>query len=128
MTGARKEMPKPNLMYDDLRPNSTLARAAESNAHTIGMKVDSVPRGLSGGVSTDFGNDSQRMPSFVMAFAVAEEPMPVQSRLLTETAKSSLAQESAINTAKVLAITVCDLLANPDLVEAARAEFAERDV
>ena len=122
------EMPKPNFMYEDLRPNSTLARAAESNAHTIGMKVDSVPSGLSGGVSTDFGNVSQRMPLFLMAFAVAEEPMPVQSRLLTETAKSSLAQESAINTAKVLAITVCDLLANLDLVEAARAEFAERDV
>ena len=45
---------------------------------------------------------------------------------LTAAAKSPLAQENAINTAKALAITACDLLTNPALVDAARAEFAER--
>ena len=57
---------------------------------------------------------------------MAEQPVPGHSRLLTEAAKTPLAQESAINCAKVLAITACDLLTNPALVEAARAEFAER--
>ena len=129
MTGARLEMPTPNVMYEDVRPNTTLASAAESNAHAINMRVDPLPPGSRGsGASTDFGNVSHRMPSFAMRFAVAEEPVPGHSRLLTKAAGSTLAHESAINTAKVLAITACDLLSNPDLLEAARAEFAERGV
>ena len=127
MTGARLEMPTPNVMYEDVRPNTTLARAVESNAHAISMKVDPLIPGRGGsGASTDFGNVSHRMPSFAMRFAVAEESVPGHSRLLTAAAKSPLAQESAINTAKALAITACDLLTNPALVDAARAEFAER--
>jgi metal-dependent amidase/aminoacylase/carboxypeptidase family protein len=114
-------------MYEDVLPNTTLAEVTKSNAHAISMKVDPVPPGRSGsGASTDFGNVSQIMPSFAMKFAIAEEPVPGHSRLLTEAAKSHFAQESAINTAKALAITACDLLTNPDLVLAARAEFAER--
>ena len=52
MTGARLEMPTPNVMYEDVQPNTTLARAVESNAHAISMKVDPlIPgRGGSGGV------------------------------------------------------------------------------
>jgi amidohydrolase len=126
MTGARLEMPTPNVMYEDVRPSTSLATAAESNAHAISMKVDPMPSGGGSGASTDFGNVSHRMPSFAMRFAVAEQPVPGHSRLLTEAAKTPLAQESAINCAKVLAITACDLLTNPALVEAARAEFAER--
>ena len=58
----------------------------------------------------------------------ASTPLVVGQALLTEAARSSLAQESAIDTAKVLAITACDLLENPDRVEAVLAEYAERDV
>jgi hypothetical protein len=45
---------------------------------------------------------------------------------MTQAAKSPLAHESAIATAKVLVLTACDLLANPAVLEAARADFAER--
>ncbi|HCH10469.1 MAG TPA: amidohydrolase, partial [Dehalococcoidia bacterium] len=59
MTGARLEMPTPNVMYEDVRPNTTLARAVESNAHAISMKVDPLIPGRGGsGASTDFGNVS----------------------------------------------------------------------
>jgi hypothetical protein len=45
---------------------------------------------------------------------------------MTQAAKSVLAHDSAIATAKVLALTACDLLTNPTLLEAARADFADR--
>jgi aminobenzoyl-glutamate utilization protein B len=57
---------------------------------------------------------------------VSKEPVPGHSTAMTQAAKSALAHDSAIATAKVLALTACDLLTNPALLEAARADFAER--
>ncbi|HEX2278395.1 MAG TPA: hypothetical protein VHN13_14910 [Candidatus Tectomicrobia bacterium] len=45
---------------------------------------------------------------------------------MAEAAKSDFGHDNAIATAKVLALTVCDLLAHPDLVAAAKADFAAR--
>ena len=90
------------------------------------MTIDQTASGGSG-ASTDFGNVSHVMPSFAMKFAVSDEPVPGHSRLMTEASKSGLAHDNAILTAKALGITACDLLANPDLIETARAEFAQRE-
>ena len=45
---------------------------------------------------------------------------------MTEASITDLAHENAIATAKVLALTACDLLTNPDLVTQAQNEFAAR--
>ena len=45
---------------------------------------------------------------------------------MTEAAKTDLAQASAIATAKALALTACDLLADPSLLAEARKEFWAR--
>jgi hypothetical protein len=45
---------------------------------------------------------------------------------MAEAAKSDFGHDNAIATAKVLALTVCDLLTRPDLLAAARSEFAAR--
>jgi aminobenzoyl-glutamate utilization protein B len=52
--------------------------------------------------------------------------VPGHSTAMTEAARSTLAHDNAIATAKVLALTACDLLANPALLEAARADFTAR--
>ena len=127
MTGARLEIPTPEPTEDDVRPNTTMAAAAQANAEAIGMRVDSPTSGRTGhGGSTDFGNVSQVMPAFAMKFAVSREPVPGHSKLMTEAARSDLAQDNAIATAKVLGITACDLLADSRLIEAARVEFDAR--
>ncbi|MAF51616.1 MAG: amidohydrolase [Chloroflexi bacterium] len=127
MTGARLEPPTANPMYEDVRPNTTLAGTAEAIARDIGMDVDPPASGSRGsGASTDFGNVSHVMPSFAMRFAVSREPVPGHSRLMTEAARTDLAHENALATAKVLGIMACDLLADPGLAEAARREFAAR--
>ncbi|MBI3327083.1 MAG: hypothetical protein HYZ81_10335, partial [Nitrospinae bacterium] len=61
-----------------------------------------------------------------LRFAVSQEPVPGHSIAMAEAAKSALAHDSAIATAKVLALTVCDLLANAEQIEAAHADFATR--
>jgi hypothetical protein len=45
---------------------------------------------------------------------------------MTDVAKSALAHDNGLTTAKVLALTACDLLGSPELIEAAWADFAAR--
>jgi metal-dependent amidase/aminoacylase/carboxypeptidase family protein len=127
LTGARLEVLAAHPLYENVRPNAVLARAARANAEAIGMPVNETPPGWKGGeASTDFGNVSQVVPAYYLRFAVSQEPIPGHSIQVTEAAKSPLAHDSAIATAKVLAMTVCDLLANPELMQAARADFSAR--
>jgi amidohydrolase len=127
LTGARLEILPAHPMYEYVRPNAVLVRAARANAEAIGMPIDATPSGWNGGgASTDFGNVSQVLPAYYLRFAISQEPVPGHSTAMTEAAKTALAHDNALATAKVLALTACDLLANPALVEAARADFAER--
>jgi amidohydrolase len=127
LTGARLEVLPAHPMYENVRPNAVLVRAARANAEAVGMPIDATPSGWNGGgASTDFGNVSQVLPAYYLRFAVSKEPVPGHSIAMTQAAKSALAHDSAIATAKVLALTACDLLTNPALLEAARADFAER--
>jgi amidohydrolase len=126
MTGARLEILPAHPMYENVRPSAVLARSVRSNAQTVGMKLDEAVAGGGSGASTDFGNVSQVVPSFAMRFAVSETPIPGHSLAMTAAAKTDLAQESAIFTAKALALTACDLLADPALLSEARKEFQAR--
>ncbi|PKB79944.1 MAG: hypothetical protein BZY88_10725 [SAR202 cluster bacterium Io17-Chloro-G9] len=126
MTGARLEILPAHPMYENVRPSAVLARSIKANAQTVGMRLDeAVPGGGSGG-STDFGNVSQVMPSFALRFAVSETPIPGHSLAMAEAAKTDMAQDNAIATAKALALTACDLLADPELLAEARKEFQAR--
>jgi amidohydrolase len=127
LTGARLEILPAHPMYENVRPNEVLVRAARANAEAIGMPIDATPSGWNGGgASTDFGNVSQVLPAYYLRFAVSQEPVPGHSTAMTEAAKTALAHDNAIATAKVLALTACDLLADPALVKAARADFVDR--
>jgi amidohydrolase len=127
LTGARLETLPAHPLYENVRPNAVLTKAARVNAEAIGMALDATPQGWKGGdASTDFGNVSQVLPAYYLRFAVSQVPVPGHSTAMTEVAKSEMAHDNAIATAKVLALTVCDLLANPELMEAARADFAAR--
>ena len=79
------------------------------------------------GASTDFGNVSQVLPAYYTRFAVSEEPVPGHSIAMTQAASSDLAHANAIRVAKLLALTACDLLTKPELVDAAQREFTARN-
>ena len=127
MTGAELEILPLYPFYENVRPNVTLAKAALANAKALGMDVEESGAGSGGsGASTDSGNVSQVIPTYTVSFAVSQTPVAIHSRALTEAAQSEFALNVAIDVAKALALTACDLLDEPQLVEATRKEFEER--
>ena len=127
MTGARLETLPFYPMYENVRPNAAMAKAVRANAEAVGLRVDApIASTLGSGGSTDFGNVSQVLPSFALRFAVSEEPVPGHSLAMADVAKTDLAQDYALSAAKVLALTACELLADPELLAAARQEFQAR--
>jgi amidohydrolase len=127
ITGARLEILPAHPLYENVRPNAVLAQTARANAEAIGMPIADTPPGWNGGgASTDFGNVSQVLPAYYLRFAVSHEPVPGHSTRMAEAAKSPFGHDQAMATAKVLALTVCDLLTHPGLLEASRADFTAR--
>jgi metal-dependent amidase/aminoacylase/carboxypeptidase family protein len=127
MTGSRLEIEEFYPFYENVQPNVVLAQALRANAQMLGIKLDEPVSGRAGsGASTDFGNVSQVMPAFELRYAVSEEPVPSHTREMCETAVTGLALSNALSVAKALSMTACDLLLDPPLVDAAKAEFATR--
>ena len=127
MSGARLEVEEFYPLYENVRPNSVLARAFRANAEAVGMNVDEpIPGRPGSGASTDFGNVSQTIPSFELRYAVSQQPVPSHSREMWETAVTDFAFSSAIAVAKALTLTASDLLCDPELLPAARADFEKR--
>ena len=127
MTGARLEIEEFYPFYENVQPNLTLAQAVGANAQSLGFRLDAPVAGRPGsGASTDFGNVSQVMPAFELRYAVSETPVASHTRDMCETAATDLALSNALLVAKTLSLTAADLLRDTALVEAAKAEFAER--
>ena len=127
MTGSRLEVEEFYPFYENVQPNVTLAQAMGANAQALGMKLDEpVPGRPGSGASTDFGNVSQAMPGFELRYAVSETPVPSHTRQMQETAVTDLALNNALLVAKTLSLTASDLLRDAGLVEAAKAEYADR--
>ncbi|HZP96260.1 MAG TPA: M20 family metallopeptidase [Candidatus Limnocylindria bacterium] len=137
-TGARLELqpyyplPTPSGthgMYENFRPNLPLTLRARANAPRAGLALDEPPAGPrhgAGGPSSDIGNVSQRVPTFNLSFAVAKTPTPGHSPAMREAAITDLAHRNALAVAGTLALTAVDVLTDPALLEAARADFADR--
>ena len=127
MTGSRLEIEEFYPFYENVQPNVTLAQAMGANAQALGMKLDEpIPGRPGSGASTDFGNVSQAMPGFELRYAVCETPVPSHTRQMQETAVTDLALNNALLVAKTLSLTASDLLLDAAMVEAAKAEYAER--
>ena len=127
MTGSRLEVEEFYPFYENVQPNVTLAQAMAANAQALGLKLDEpIPGRPGSGASTDFGNVSQAMPGYELRYAVSETPVPSHTRQMQETAVTDLALSNALLVAKALSLTATDLLRDASLVEAAKAEYAER--
>ena len=127
MTGCRLEIEEYYPFYENVRPNAVIAGLLLSNASLAGLNLDEPLPGRQGSAaSTDFGNVSQAMPAYELRYAVSEQTVPSHSREMAETVTSEHALSAAINVAKTLALTACDLLLDPTLLPAARAEFDQR--
>ena len=127
MTGSRLEVEEFYPFYENVRPNVTLAQAMAANIRELGIRLDDpIPGRPGSGASTDFGNISKAMPGYELRYAVSETPVPSHTRQMQETAVTDLALSNALQVAKALSLTASDLLRDPSLVQAAKAEYADR--
>ena len=108
--------------YTDLRNNAVLARLFEENLQRIGLDpVAGVPWENAG--STDMGNVSHVVPALHPTLAIAPADVPGHSQVFLEASNSLRGYQAMVDAAKALAMTGADLLAEPSLVEEAKAEF-----
>jgi len=127
MTGCRLEVQDYYPFYENVRPNAVIADLLLNNARMSGLKLDEPFSGRQGSAaSTDFGNVSQAIPSYELRYAVSEQPVASHSREMTETATTGYALDAAINVAKTMTLTACDLLLDPSLLAAAKSDFDKR--
>lgn len=127
MTGCELEVQEYYPFYENVRPNGVIAGLLLNNAGVSGLALDAPLPGRQGSAaSTDFGNVSQVLPSYELRYAVSEQPVASHSREMAATAITDYAINAAINVAKTMTLTACDLLLDSTLLPAARAEFEQR--
>ena len=107
--------------YEPMKRNATLLDVFRANARTLGVVESPESRERMG--SSDVGNVSQVIPAIQPMVQIAPEGTPIHSRAFAEAAIKPLARDGMLAAAKVMAMTTCDLLANPALVKEARREF-----
>jgi amidohydrolase len=122
-TGCKVEVIADPIIHDPLKPNATMAVLFEKNLERIDFPVDP-DDGEAGYGSTDCGNVSQALPTIHPYIRISPDGIPGHSREFAEWAKSPLARAGMVAGAKALALTALDLLARPDELDKAKAEFA----
>ena len=121
-TGARLEYRWGDTRYAPMRNNLTLARLFQQNMQSLGRKVKLTDPSSAFG-STDMGNISQLVPSIHPMVAIAPQEVVVHSTQFASAAASEAGSRALFDAAKALAMTVVDLVANPEAVARIKEEF-----
>jgi len=76
--------------------------------------------------STDMGNVSQLVPSIHSLIAIAPVEVAIHSHQFAAAAASEAGIQGMVDSAKALAMTVVDLLANPEVAIKVKEEFQQQ--
>ena len=121
-TGASLTVTQGEMVYEPLKRNQTLLDVFKANLERLGVNDGaSIPDRFG---SSDIGNVSQVIPAIQPLIKVAPTGTAIHSRPFLEAAVSPLARQGLLVAAKTMAMTTADLLASPELVQRAKAEFA----
>jgi len=121
-TGARLEYRWGRVRYAPLRNNLPLAKLFQKNMKSLGRRVLLVePRRAFG--STDMGNVSQIVPSIHPGVAIAPKEITAHSPEFAQAAASEAGIKGMLDSAKALAMTIVDLVADPETVARIKQEF-----
>jgi len=123
-SGARLEYKWRDIRYAPLRSNLTLAQLFQQNMESLGHQVELYPPSNAFG-STDMGNVSQLVPSIHPMVAIAPTEVVIHSPQFALAAASEAGINGLLDAAKALAMTVVDLLANPEIVIKVKEEFVK---
>ncbi len=124
-TGAMVQYKWADICYAPMRNNLTLARLFSQNMESLGRKFDLTDPTRAFG-STDMGNVSQIVPGIHPMVAIAPLKEGVHSPQFASAAASEEANRTLLDTAKALAMTVVDVLANPETLKKIKEEFRQQ--
>jgi len=122
-TGARLEYKWGAVQYAPMRNNIIMANLYITNMETLGRSVKLTNPDQSFG-STDMGNVSQLVPSIHPSVAIAPRGVSIHSPRFSEAAASEKGIQGMIDAAKAIAMTIVDLLSNPEIVNQIKKEFS----
>jgi amidohydrolase len=121
-TGAKLEYRWGEVRYRTMLNNLTLARLFKQNMKSLGYNMglgDATLRSF----STDVGNVSQMVPAIQPLVAIAPADVLIHSPQFAQAAASETGLLRLLEAAKAMAMTVVDLLANPEMVVKIQEEF-----
>jgi amidohydrolase len=121
-TGCSVNLTFPDEPYTDLRNNGVLAKLFEENLRRLGIQPTESPAWENAG-STDMGNVSHVVPGLHPTIGIAPADVPGHSQAFLEASNTPRGYQAMTEAAKAMAMTGADLLAEPALVEEAKAEF-----
>ncbi len=123
-SGARLEYRWAGVKYAAMRNNPTLATLFKQNMEVLGRPIKLADPDSSFG-STDMGNVSQLVPSIHPRVAIAPGEVVVHSPQFALAAASEAGSRGLLDGAKAMAMTVVDLLADPEIVGKIKTEFQQ---
>lgn len=123
-TGCTLTVVEHDNVYEPMRRNDTLLDVFRANMKALGAGESPEIKDRMG--SSDVGNVSQVLPTIQPLVKIAPDGTPIHSRAFEAAAIAPLARDGMCAAAKALAMTACDLLADPELVARARREFEGR--
>ena len=121
-SGARLEYSWGGKTYAPMRNNMTLARLFSQNLELLGRHVDAFDPCFGFG-STDMGNVSQVVPSIHPTAAIAAPEVLVHTPEFATAAASEDGHKGLLDAAKAMAMTVVDILGQPEMLGKIRQEF-----
>lgn len=124
-TGARLEYRWGDIRYAAMCNNLTLAQLFKQNMQSLGRKIQ-LSNPNEGMGSTDMGNVSQLVPSIHPFVAIVPVEITVHSAEFVSAAASEAGIQGLLDAAKALALTVTDLVANPEIVAKVKEEFRQQ--
>ena len=114
-----------NAGYENMVFSTPMAERWAGHLRALGMNVYDARDDERVG-STDMGNVMQVLPAIHPYIAISDQTIPGHSTAFRDHAATPEALNRALVAAKALALTAIDVLADPDVLTKARAEFDER--
>lgn len=122
-TGAELKYKWAEFAYDAMNNNRTLERLFAENLRSLGREVSAYGENCSLG-STDTGNVSQVVPAIHPSIAIVSPGISIHTHEFARAAASESGHAGLIDAAKAMAMTVADLLGNPEALDCVKSEFA----
>ena len=125
-SGAKLEYRWGDRIYAPMKNNMTLARLFKQNLESLGRSVEVFDPCFGFG-STDMGNVSQVVPSIQPMVAIASPEVLIHTPEFASASVSEAGNKGLLDAAKAMAMTVVDILGQPEILDEIKQEFYNHD-